>query len=643
MISRKTIDEVFQTARVEEVIGDFVNLKKSGSSYKGLSPFSNEKTPSFMVSPAKQIWKDFSSGKGGSVVSFLMEHEQFSYPEAILWLAKRYNIEVVEDREQTEEQIVTAKTRENQYALTEFANKWFQEQLWETEEGKNVAYSYFKERGYTKPIIDKFSLGYSPKSWDAFTKYAINKGYTYEDLNAVGFTVGKKDRPVDRFRERVIFPIHSFSGRTLGFGGRMLGNNKKIAKYLNSPENEIYHKSRILYGIFHAKQSILKEDQCFLVEGYTDVISLYQSGIENVVASSGTALTPEQIRLIKRLTNNITLIYDGDAAGIKASFRGIDLMLEQELNVRVVLLPEGEDPDSYAQKHKQEEIHDFFNQKAENFIAFKIKVLKEDVRDDPAKKAALIQDVVESISLIPNLIQRELYVREAASLLDIREEILFRQLAISLIEVEKNLSKNTIAKEKKLKAVGKEGEAHVYEGDLFAFLEDKLIGLIIRYGDEKIDMPIPDSKEFYETTIVEEVFFQLDEDDLKFTTSHYAEMLREIREGLEDNEYRMGEFFVQKSNPELGKIAADLMVDKYNLSNWGKRGQYILPLDKNLHLKLQSLVLRYKRLFVLRDINEKTIKLKKMEEELDREKCIKDIIRLNEIKQKIDKLLNRSV
>lgn len=643
MISRKTIDEVFQTARVEEVIGDFVNLKKSGSSYKGLSPFSNEKTPSFMVSPAKQIWKDFSSGKGGSVVSFLMEHEQFSYPEAIRWLAKRYNIEVVEDREQTEEQIIAAKTRENQYTLTEFANKWFQEQLWETEEGKNIAYSYFKERGYTKPIIEKFGLGYSPKSWSVFTDYAISKGYTYEALNAVGFTVGKKDQPVDRFRERVIFPIHSFSGRTLGFGGRMLGNNKKIAKYLNSPENEIYHKSRILYGIFHAKQSILREDQCFLVEGYTDVISLYQSGIENVVASSGTALTPEQIRLIKRLTNNITLIYDGDAAGIKASFRGIDLMLEQELNVRVVLLPEGEDPDSYAQKHKQDEIHDFFNKKAENFIAFKIKVLQEEVGDDPAKKAALIQDVVESIALIPNLIQRELYVREAASLLSIREEILFRQLAISLIEVEKNLSKKTFAKESKLKAVDKQSEAHTDVGDLFAFLEDKLIGLIIRYGDEKIDMPIPDSKEFYETTIVEEVLFQLDEDDLKFTTSHYAEMLREIREGLEDDEYRMGEFFVQKSDPELGKIATDLMIDKYKLSDWEKRGQYILPLDKNLHLKLQSLVLRYKRLFVLRDIKEKTIKLKKIDEQLDREKCIKEVIRLNEIKQKIDKLLNRSV
>lgn len=642
MISRKTIDEVFQTARVEEVIGDFVNLKKSGSSYKGLSPFSNEKTPSFMVSPAKQIWKDFSSGKGGSVVSFLMEHEQYSYPEAIRWLAKKYNIEVEEDRLQTEEQIIAAKTRENQYTLTEFANKWFQEQLWETEEGRNIAYSYFKERGYTKPIIEKFGLGYSPKSWSVFTNYAIDKGYAYEALNAVGFTVGKKDKPVDRFRERVMFPIHSFSGRTLGFGGRMLGNNKKIAKYLNSPENEIYHKSKILYGVFHAKQSILREDHCFLVEGYTDVISLHQSGIENVVASSGTALTPEQIRLIKRLTNNITLIYDGDAAGIKASFRGIDLMLEQELNVRVILLPEGEDPDSYAQKHKQDEIHDFFNQKAENFIVFKIKVLQEEVGDDPAKKASLIQEVVQSIALIPNLIQRELYVREAASLLDISEEVLFRQLAISLVEVEKNIKKQSYIKEKSLIAVSKESEHYLDVGDSFAFLEDKLIGLMIRSGDEIIEMPIPGTKEFYETTISEEVLLQLDEDELSFTTYHYAEMLKDIREGLDNEEHRMGEFFVQQSDSELGKIATDLMVDKYKLSAWDKRGQYIVPLDKNLNIELQSSMLRYKRLFVLRSIKEKAKQLDKIDKEIDREKCIKEVMRLNEIKRKIDKLLNRS-
>src|SRR5690606_17746817 len=313
MISRQTIDTIFSTARVEEVIGDFVSLKRSGSNLKGLSPFADEKTPSFMVSPAKQIWKDFSSGKGGNVVTFLMEHEQFTYPEALRWLAKKYNIDIEEDREQSEEQKEEIKLRESLFILSEFAKKYFVEQLNETEEGQNIGLSYFKERGFTKETIEKFELGYSPAKRNAFTEFAEQKGYGKNILEASGLSMYKDDLPgIDRFRERVMFPIHSFSGRILGFGGRILRNDVKVAKYLNSPENEIYHKSKILYGIFQSKQAILKENECLLVEGYTDVISLHQSGIENVVASSGTSLTPDQIRLMKRLTPNVTILYDGD-------------------------------------------------------------------------------------------------------------------------------------------------------------------------------------------------------------------------------------------------------------------------------------------------------------------------------------------
>ena len=347
MISRETIDKVFDTARVEEVIGDFVQLKKAGANFKGLSPFADEKTPSFMVSPVKQIWKDFSTGKGGNVVTFLMEHEHYTYPEAIRYLARKYQIEV-EETVQTDDQKKRSNERESMFLVSEFARDFFSRVLWETEKGKAIALTYFRERGFSDESIRKFELGYSPEEWTALTDEALSKKYELEFLEKTGLTIVNGDRKFDRFRGRVIFPIHSMSGRVLGFGGRTLSSEKKVAKYVNSPESPIYHKGKVLYGIFQAKQAIAKEDNCFLVEGYTDVISLHQAGVHNVVASSGTALTPDQIRLINRLTNTITVLFDGDAAGIRASLRGIDLILEQGLNVRVVAFPEGEDPDSFG-------------------------------------------------------------------------------------------------------------------------------------------------------------------------------------------------------------------------------------------------------------------------------------------------------
>lgn len=644
MITRETIDKIFQTARVEEVIGDFVSLKKSGSNYKGLSPFSQERTPSFMVSPAKQIWKDFSSGKGGSVVSFLMEHEQFTYPEALKWLAKRYGIEVEEDRERSEEQIAEAKARENQFTLTEFANKWFQEQLWETEEGKNIGYAYFKERGFTKETMLHFHLGYSPKTWDAFTQYALDKGYTFDALQSVGLSVGNKEKPVDRFRERVLFPIQSFSGRTLGFGGRILGDNKKTAKYLNSPENEIYHKSKILYGIFQAKQAILKKDECLLVEGYTDVIQLHQAGVENVVSSSGTALTPEQIRLVKRLTNNLTLVYDGDPAGIKASFRGIDLILEQELNVRVVVLPEGEDPDSFAKKNKEDEIQSFFQHHAIDFIRFKVGVLKEEAGDDPVRNSEMIQSVIDSIALIPNLIQRELYIREASSILRISEEILFRQLSIKLVENDKEQKRKARSTTTSTLTVAPKSEDRI-QVNPFSIIEEDMIQLMIRYGDVEIELPIGDSKtEFYKSTVTEEILAQLDEDDISFTTPHYQEMYTEIQNGFQEEDLNMGEYFVRHQNERLSKIASGMIFEKYELSDWTKQGVPVPTPEGKLGKRVQEMIWNYKRNVLLHMIKTEQDKVANAAEDLEnRHLILQEIMKLTSLKKQLDDLLNRAV
>jgi len=428
MISRSTIDRVFETARVEEVIGEFVQLKKAGSNFKGLSPFVDEKSPSFMVSPVKQIWKDFSTGKGGNAISFLMEHEHYTYPEAIKWLAKKYNIEI-EETEQSSEEKAQMNERESMFLVSTYAKDYFHDIMLNSNKGKAIGLSYFKERGFRDDIIKTFELGYCLDEWDAFTKAALAKGYDLKYLASTGLTIVKENRQFDRFKGRVLFPIHSMSGRILGFGGRILTADKKAAKYLNSPESDIYYKSKILYGLFQAKKEIAKQDNCYLVEGYTDVISFHQSGIENVVASSGTALTSDQIRLVNRLTKNITVLFDGDAAGIRASIRGIDLILEQGMNVKVVQFPDGEDPDSFAKSHSNEELKKYLEDSAQDFINFKVSLLLKDSNNDPIKKAGVIRDIVMSISKIPDGIQREVYVQECARIMDISERVLFSELA----------------------------------------------------------------------------------------------------------------------------------------------------------------------------------------------------------------------
>ncbi|OIQ21549.1 DNA primase [Lacinutrix sp. MedPE-SW] len=588
MISKSTIDQVYETARLEEVIGDFVQLKKSGSSFKGLSPFSDERSPSFMVSPVKQIWKDFSSGKGGNVVAFLMEHEHFTYPEAIKYLAKKYNIEI-EETEQSNEQKEAQNKRESLYLVSEFANNYFQDILHKTNQGKAIGLSYFKERGFTEETIKTFNLGYSPDEWSAFTDHAIKKGYKLEFLAETGLTIDKGDKQFDRFKGRVMFPIQSMSGRVLGFGGRILTSDKKAAKYLNSPESDIYHKSKVLYGIYHAKQSIAKEDNCYLVEGYTDVIQLHQTGVTNVVSSSGTALTSEQIRLINRLTKNITVLFDGDAAGMRASLRGIDLILEQGMNVRVCTFPEGEDPDSFAKTNTLDELKHYLNENAKDFIQFKASVLYEDSKNDPIKKADTIRDIMNSIAKIPDRIKKEVYIQECARIMDISEEVLFSTLAQIDKKDNQNAAKQAPSAPKAFDVI--KHQQPVKKVDVQYVLERKIIEVLLLYGnrtEDFEDLVLKENEEgelvlepvVQQSKVFEKVFLDLQEDEMEFSNPQFKDLYYRIIETLNQNPDLSSEHLINNVDAEIGnQITTILMEDeRYELSDWERNN--IFPKQK---------------------------------------------------------------
>jgi DNA primase len=590
LISQNTISQVFETARVEEVIGDFVQLKKAGSNFKGLSPFSDERTPSFMVSPVKQIWKDFSTGKGGNAVTFLMEHEHFTYPEAIKYLAKKYNIEI-EETERTDEEKAQADARESLYLVSEYANEYFQKTLFKTDQGQAIGLSYFKERGFTDEIIKKFQLGYSLDEWQAFTDDALGKGYKLEFLEKTGLTIVKENKRFDRFKGRVMFPIHSMSGRILGFGGRILTNDKKAAKYLNSPESDIYHKSKVLYGLYYAKQSIAKEDNCFLVEGYTDVIQLYQSGVHNVVSSSGTALTSDQIRLINRLTNNITVLFDGDAAGIRASIRGIDLILEQGMNVKVCTFPDGEDPDSFAKSNTLEEITTYLNDNAKDFIQFKASLLVKEANNDPIKKAETIREIVNSISKIPDAIKREIYVQECASIMDISENVLFSTLA-QINNKDFQEANKKYKQEQKAFEVVKNVEQPKKKIDVQYELERKIIEILMLYGDRTEQFEDLILKEDdatgelileptkHETRVFEKIYLDLQEDEMMFSNERFRELYYSIIDKLNQQEtFSTKDFINQLDQDSASTVTSILMEDeKYNLHDWERN--HIIPKEK---------------------------------------------------------------
>jgi DNA primase len=595
LITRETIDKVFETARVEEVIGDFVQLKRAGSNFKGLSPFSDERSPSFMVSPVKQIWKDFSSGKGGSVVTFLMEHEHFTYPEAIRYLAKKYNIEI-EETEVSQEDRIEANEKESLYLVSEFAKTYFHDTLLNTEEGKAIGLSYFKERGFTNETIAKFGLGYSPETWDAFTKEALSKGYQLEFLEKVGLTITREDgKHFDRFKGRVMFPIQSLSGRNLGFGGRILTNDKKAAKYLNSPESDIYHKSKVLYGIFHAKQAIAKQNNCYLVEGYTDVIQLHQAGIENVVASSGTALTPDQIRLINRLTKNITVLFDGDAAGLRASIRGIDLILEEGMNVKVCSFPDGDDPDSFARKNSYDDLVHYLENNAKDFIQFKASLLMNEANNDPIKKADLIRDMVVSISKIPDRIKREIYIQETARIMDISEQVLLNTLAQLVQKDIAEAGKKQKQEQKAFEVVKNEPQVSQERVNIIYELERKILEMLLLYGSHEADFDdyilkaneegeMVEEKETNTYKVFQRIYLSLQEDEVELAHPTFKEIYSDLIQYYNQNEVFNVEQYLMQLSPEHSQVVTDILMSEERelLHNWETKHIYVKTKTQNV-------------------------------------------------------------
>ena len=615
MISRSTIDRVFETARVEEVIGEFVQLKKAGSNFKGLSPFTDEKSPSFMVSPVKQIWKDFSTGKGGNAVSFLMEHEHYSYPEAIKFLAKKYNIEI-EETAQSDQEKEQMNERESMFLVSNFAKDYFHDVLLNATQGKAIGLSYFKERGFREDIIKKFDLGYCLDTWDSFTNEALKKGYDIKYLASTGVTIVRENKQFDRFKGRVMFPIHSMSGRILGFGGRTLSSDKKTAKYVNSPESDIYHKSKILYGIYQAKKEIAKQDNCFLVEGYTDVISFYQSGIENVVASSGTALTSDQIRLVNRLTKNITVLFDADAAGIRASIRGIDLILEQGMNVKVVTFPDGEDPDSFAKKHTEVALREYLEESSQDFINFKVSLLMKEASNDPVKKAGLIRDIVASISKIPDSIQREVYVQECSRIMEISERVLFSELAQLISKNSKDFNKTQQKEKQSLEVVKKQTE-QLKEVDSLFILEREIIRILLLFGNQETDfvdfIEVEDEegvthleKEKYTNQVSKELYLNLQDDEIEFSNEIFQSIYYEMIHQLNQEDKIEMEAFINHPNTNISSIVTSILMDdeKYTLSDWERKNIFVTDSEEVLSKLVTDAILNLRRILIDKKIQQ---------------------------------------
>jgi len=654
MIPKDVIDRVLDMALIEEVIGEFVQLKRSGSSYKGLSPFNNEKTPSFYVIPSKGIFKDFSSGKGGSVITFLMEHEKMSYPEAIRWLAQRYNIEI-EEEEPDAKALEERSERESLLAVTEWAAKFFEEQLWKTEEGQIIAHSYFTERGFRDDTIKKFRLGYCPKGFDTMTQAALAAGYELKWLMAAGLTrESSNGRPFDFFNERVMFPIRDVAGRVIAFGGRILGSEKKTAKYFNSPENALYNKSRVLYGIDLAKQEIVKSDRCFLVEGYTDVVSLYQAGVHNVVASSGTALTEEQVRLIRRYSQNVTILYDGDPAGIRASFRGINLILSQGLNVRVVLFPDGDDPDSFAKKSSSSELEAYIEQASRDFISFKTDVLAADAAGDPVKRAGMIRDVVESIACIPDAIKRSVYINECSSLLDIDEQVL-------LTETNKILRQKGSTTPVKPQTDDEAPDAAVEnpatppvarEVDRMAGLthiEHELARLLIRFGTYPVSIPEYDEEtrehQLIELSVAEYVMNELEDDALELHFDVLNEIISIYKSAVREGSFPDEKAFLNHANAEVTSFYCAQMADRYTLSeNWTARHRiYPQTEDMNLDTAVKWCLFKLKQqhvMFMARAVEER---LKVSENQDEQMRLLEDKMKFDRIRIELTRFFGSAI
>lgn len=596
MIDQGTIERIMDTADIVDVVQDFVTLKRRGVNYLGNCPFHNEKTPSFTVSPAKQIYKCFGCGKGGGSVNFIMEHEHLSYVEALKFLARKYHIEIVE-KEEAPEEVEQRNHRESMMIVSGYAQEYFSNYLMNENEGRNVGLSYFRERGFRDDIIKKFQLGYCPDQKDLFTKAAQKQGYKMEFLEETGLTIKRDDWVRDRFAGRVIFPFHSLAGRVIAFGGRILVTDPKAAKYLNSPESEIYHKSKVLYGIYFAKNAITRSDKCFLVEGYTDVLSMHQSGIENVVASSGTSLTTDQIRLIKRFTSNITIIYDGDQAGIKASIRGIDMVLEEGINVKVVPLPDGEDPDSFARSMSSSELLDYISKNETDFIRFKTQLLLNDSKNDPVARARLITDIVKSIAVIPDTITRTVYIKECSKMLEVAEDILYtevRKIKYKITEeqiVRERREANRESARAKQQPVAKEKSANPCE------IEEKaLLRMLLRYyNNDLFKVEDEETQEERMVKVGEYVLAELEADNLHSVDPVVQKVFEEFKHYQFEEYFNPERFFVQHEDAEISSLVSGLLVDKHIESAiWRRKGAYVEDEEEILFVIVPKLIEEYK-------------------------------------------------
>ena len=662
MIDQATVDKIIDAANILDVVSDFVTLRKRGVNYIGLCPFHDEKTPSFSVSPSKGICKCFSCGKGGSAVHFIMEHEQLSYYEALKYLAKKYNIEIKE-RELTDEEKQVQSDRESMLIVNSFAQEYFTNILFEHAEGRSVGLAYFHERGFRDDIIKKFSLGYSLEQRDALFKEAEKRGYKKDYLLKTGLCLeGQNGYISDRFRGRVIFPVFSLSGKVLAFGGRILKKDDKMAKYVNSPESEVYHKSNELYGIYHAKQAIVKNDCCFLVEGYTDVLSMHQSGIENVVASSGTSLTPGQIRLIHRFTNNIIVLYDGDAAGIKASLRGIDLILKEGMNIKVVLLPDGDDPDSFSRKQSATSFTEYIKSHEVDFIRFKTNLLLESAGEDPIKRAALITDIVQSISIIPDAIVRSVYTKECSRLLDVNEEVLLREVnkkKFDQITKESISSKDNVATEAEAVKKTDDNTEQVISTESIPELpkrriaspldtfERALVRYMIRYGHRVIfSCPDEETGQTFDWAVLPYIMADLQQDEIEFQHPLYSQMAHEAVDKYESEGEHLERYFLSHPDPEISKTAVDMVSEKYQLSKIHTKFQKVETEEERLAELVPRALFELKNAIVCMNIKKLRDEIKKAGKEKDTARITElmgEITALNGVKAALAKQLGERI
>ncbi len=643
MISKDTIDKVFEFSRVEEVISDFIALKKTGANFKGLSPFTNEKTPSFIVSPSKQIWKDFSSGKGGNVIAFLMEHEQFNYPESIRYLANKYNIEIIETAESTEN-VEERNERESLFIINSYALSYFEEIYSKNDRIKK----YLIDRGLSESTIQNFSLGYSNDSQNEFYKSASNKGYSDNFLEETGLVLSTADKKIDRFRGRIIFPIKSIAGRIVGFGGRIVDSTKKIAKYINSPESKIYNKSKTLYGIYESKQFIVRDDVCLLVEGYMDVIQLHEHGIKNVLASSGTSLTKDQIILIKRLTSNIIILFDGDQAGLSASLRSIDMILEEGLNVKICSFPDGEDPDSFVKKNKKDFMLDYVEKQSKDFIDFKLDI-NSDFHNDEDKKVALIKNILKSISLIPDSLKQEIYIKKLSSILEIDEASLFRSFAN--IENSKSLKKSSrkFYRKKIVKVQSSKNEntsSYIYQ------LERQIISILLKYGAEEIlfedtrlskdeNGKVLETKKEIRSKVFEKIYLDLQQDEIEFTHSPFKDIYNKLINGFHNGTTLSIENFINDLDSSSSKIVSDILIndEKYQLHDWERKNIYVKKIGSELSQLVNETILNMRRFL----IDKKIIELQEFQKEDNKNDILEQVMSYYKLKKILSAKLNRVV